>query len=441
MNYPSALEKLNHLVRYDLTVKIPYKRDFDLGRFRKFLKRAIIPYQNLKVIQVAGSKGKGSTARILTELLAAQGKKTGLFISPFIEDVRESISVNGKWITQKDFTVFMERFTDLIRWSKITYFEALTAMGFWYFLREKVDYVVLEVGLGGRLDTTNVSKPVASVITPIEREHIGILGENLIEIAEEKTGIIRRGVPVFCARQKPKVKKLVELICQKEKAAFFYEPEENKWQLEKMTEDKMIVTIWTKKNCYAGVESKLLGEHQAANLSLAVGVLEKLIPVSKKINKALIGLNWPGRFEIRKIKGHKDQKVVLDICHTPESAKVLRKTLDQVFPGEKFTFVMAVLKGKNWRRMINNLVKSEDRLIWTELAMHRGEKISNFKFLISNDQFLVTNETCLSGKLLKNRIIKIKNPKMALKKALKNREITVICGSHFLAKSLEKELL
>ena len=308
MPYKEALKNLNTLIRYDVGGDFRYgRRDFDLERFRRFLKVARIPYSKLKVIQVAGSKGKGSTARVITELLKVHGKKTGLFISPFIEDVRESISVNGKWITQKDFTVFMERFTDLIVRSKITYFEALTAMGFWYFEREKVDFATLEVGLGGRLDTTSVANPVASVITPIEKEHMMVLGTTLREIALEKIAIIRPGRPVFCAGQKSLVKKLVESACYRKKATLFYEPERTQWKVKKMTGKGMILSVWTEKQAYLDLQSRLLGKHQAANISLALAVVEKLVrrPELKKVKKTLEGIRWAGRFEVKKIKGKK----------------------------------------------------------------------------------------------------------------------------------------
>ena len=183
----------------------------------------------------------------------------------------------------------------------------------------------------------------------------------------------------------------------------------------------MILSVWTKKQAYLDLPSRLLGEHQAANISLALAVVEKLIRRMEltKVKKALEGIRWPGRFEVKKIRG---KRVIFDICHTPGSAKALRKTLDQVFPGEKLIFLMAFMKDKNWREVIENLVKPGDELMLTELDMERGLRVEEMKTKVGDLE-------------IKPKFIK--NLKRAFKVALSDKRLLVVCGSHFLPQTID----
>ena len=301
-----------------------------LERISRHLSLLGYPHKDFRSIHVAGTNGKGSTCAILESALRAAGYKTGFYLSPHLESPRERIRVNGEWISTGDFKRLLEKILRLDPEKELTYFEILTSLAFQYFSEQKIDVAVVETGLGGRLDATNViEKPLASVITSIDFDHTNWLGNTLQEIAREKAGIIKEGCAVFCP-QLPQT----ALSSIQEKALSLGAPlnvVETSWSVKKIdwgNNSQILETPW-------GEEAKLtlLGASQYGNAALAWAVLSYLtrnqdLKVSHAdMQKGLSLVSWPGRFEV--IPGPDGKMAILDGAHNPEAMRNFSKTWEK----------------------------------------------------------------------------------------------------------------
>jgi len=320
------------------------------------------PQQKFKSIHIAGTNGKGSTAAMIASILAEAGYKVGLYTSPHLFDYRERIKINGKDISKKDFQEGLElikkldpenEFSDPQKskkrinslfarrepriYSQVcnqpTIFEVLTAVAFWYFAKKKVDYAVVEVGMGGRLDATNVITPLVSVITNIDYEHTEVLGKTLGKIAAEKAAIIRPGVPVVTAETKPQALGVIKRTAKKQGTVL------------------------------VGVSGKLRGGCQALNTACALSaILVSGIKVSKSaIKRGLQKVNWPGRFQIVS----KKPLIMVDGAHNPAGAKALRVMIKEMIPN-KFTVIFGCQQTKDYQNFIKELKPVISNLIITK---------------------------------------------------------------------------
>ena len=326
-----------------------------LERMRELMRRLDDPQNNLKFVHVAGTNGKGSTSTMLASILTAAGYKTGLYTSPHLVRVNERFRINGADIPDAALCRAAEAVKEAAGGMSDapTEFEILTAMGFWYFAAEKCDAVVLEVGLGGRLDATNViPSPEAAVITNIGLEHTAILGHTLPEIAREKAGIIKPGTTAVTYPVNAAVDAVYREICAERRAA---------WH------PAAFDALRSREHSLAGqrfdykdekdLTLHLLGEHQLRNAALVletVGVLREKgwnIP-ERALHEGLSAARWEERFELLRI----DPPVVADGAHNPQCVEALARSLDEYLPGQKVLFLLGVLEDKDYETMLARLL-------------------------------------------------------------------------------------
>ena len=296
------------------------------------------PQNKLRFIHVAGTNGKGSTCAMLESIYRTAGLRVGLFTSPHLVSFRERIQVNRELISEADVArlageiqPFLGQFLQELH---PTFFEVITVIALRYFVEQKCDLVVWETGLGGRLDATNIVTPLASVITNVHFDHQQWLGDTLEKIAAEKAGIIKSGVPVITAENKPEALAVIEKVATEKSAAAL-----NVARIE--TQSQNLTNL------------PLLGSHQRANAELAlvtVAVLRNKIPVDDKaICTGLQTVRWPGRLQL--IQRPNGQNILLDGAHNIASAESLRAALKENFPQANATLILGILRDKNWPQM------------------------------------------------------------------------------------------
>lgn len=326
-----------------------------LDRVRAALAALGNPETHLPAIHVAGTNGKGSTCAIAASCLQAQGYKVGLYTSPHLELVNERIKIQGEDISDE---VLGQRVLEVVRTLpsglELTYFELGTVVALWHFARERVDLAVLETGLGGRLDATTASRPVVTVITPVSIDHTEYLGHTVRQIAGEKAGIIKPGVPLVLGAQEPSALEAIEKAAQAAGSPlrlygrdFDFEPEG----------EKKAYRYRGFRTRVSGLEVGLKGAHQVHNAAVAFAALELLedrgFPISQENARAgLRHVRWPGRLE--ELPGQ--PLVVLDGAHNPGGVDTLVKALRTEYPGRGIHLVMGVMGDKDYRTMLKSLL-------------------------------------------------------------------------------------
>jgi dihydrofolate synthase/folylpolyglutamate synthase len=347
VNYSEAIRFL-----YGLQL---FGANFRLENTRKLAALAGNPQTQLRFIHVAGTNGKGSTCAMLESIYRAAGLRVGLFTSPHLVSFRERIQVNRQLIPENELIRLVEEIQPLLKQfpgdNHLTLFEVVTVMALKFFTEQKCDLVIWETGLGGRLDATNIVTPLASVITNIAFDHQQWLGDTLEKIAAEKAGIIKPEVPVVTAAAEPLALAVIEKIAREKNAPL-----------------KIVHRL-------AGtLAPPLPGDHQKLNAALAlatVEVLQKQIPVvQEKIREGLATVNWPGRLQL--IPRPAGQKILLDGAHNVAGANVLREALENLFPTEKRTFVLGILKDKNWREICEILAPLASRIFTVPISSERS---------------------------------------------------------------------
>ncbi|KXG73641.1 bifunctional folylpolyglutamate synthase/dihydrofolate synthase [Thermotalea metallivorans] len=366
MNYEEALDYIHGIYKFGSKL--------GLENILYLLNLMGNPHQGLKVIHVAGTNGKGSTCAYISSVLAAQGYKVGLYTSPYLEEFTERIRVNGVNIPKEELaeiTAFVkEKVEEMLSHGKNhpTEFEVVTAIGFEYFQRQAVDYLVLEVGLGGRGDSTNViDHPMVSVITPIDFDHMDYLGDTLDKIAYEKAGIIKKNCPVVTYPQKPEALKVIEDVCGQLDAPLSIAP----------VDSVEVLRYDDAGQCFHGPygEEKLeklrismLGEHQIQNAVVALTalhVLEKVhhVPISKEaLYKGFQKANWPGRLEVM---GRKPT-VIIDGAHNVHGMKSLAKAIRTLYKDRRIILAMGMLGDKDVEGMLQEILPLADQVIVTK---------------------------------------------------------------------------
>ncbi len=368
MNYPEVLEYLDKVALFGSS--------YGLGKTRAVLRRLPGSGSDIPYIQVAGTNGKGSTAHFLSSILGAGGYRVGLFTSPHMVDVRERICIDGGWIPEIDFaaavTTVKEIAQSLLDSGGIqelpTYFEYTLLVALYFFSREAVDFAILEVGLGGRLDATTAVTPVVSVITGISRDHTAVLGTRISDIAREKAGIIKKGVPVVCGCSAPSTAyRIIRGRARELEAPFFpvigaanrleVEPGDNGHGYRCRYE--------TRRGAY-NFELIMNGEHQARNAAIALKVLEQLEDMGVEIpagaaSAGLASTRIPCRIECLDTA----PPVILDGGHNPESVRALAEFLRQQDKRD-LTLIFGVLEDKNYRAMARSLVPYIRDVVLTE---------------------------------------------------------------------------
>jgi dihydrofolate synthase / folylpolyglutamate synthase len=316
------------------------------------------PHKKLRFIHAAGTNGKGSTCAMLESIYRASGLRVGLFTSPHLVSFSERIQVNRIPISEKDVVRLVEQMRELLRGFEPehhpTFFEVVVVMALVYFVEQHCDLVIWETGLGGRLDSTNIVTPLASVITNIQFDHEKWLGHTLASIAKEKAGIIKPGKPVISGVRKPEPRAVIT-----ETAAANGSP------LVEITEQDV--------DAIRAVPLPLIGEHQKRNAALAVATvrtLRNLLPVDEQtIVTGLSTVSWPGR--LQRVRTESGAEILLDAAHNPAGAQALADALTENFKGAPVCLAMGILQDKDWELMCRILAPLADRIILVPVHTER----------------------------------------------------------------------
>lgn len=347
MNYEEALAYIHNVEWYG---KKP-----GLHRMLWLLDKIGNPHKDLKFVHVAGTNGKGSTCSMIASVLKEAGYKTGMFTSPYIHVFNERVQINGEMISNEDLVeivTFVKGFIDEIE-EKPTVFEIITLIGVEYFKRQKCDIVVLEVGIGGLLDSTNViESKEAAVITSIGFDHTGMLGNSIEEIAAQKAGIIKENTDVVFWNRDDAAARVVEEVCETTNSRLYVPDYE---ALESISFDLTGQTFDYK--MYKNLRIPLLGSYQLENAAVSLTALEVLKQKGYKIEEKHIydGLSkagWIGRFELLS----KEPVIIVDGSHNPPGMKATAESLAKHFPGEKITFIMGIMADKELEQMLKYIL-------------------------------------------------------------------------------------
>jgi dihydrofolate synthase/folylpolyglutamate synthase len=352
MTYADTLAFLDQLTNFERMHDAPAMRAVRLARMRHLCERLGQPQAKFRSILVAGTNSKGSVCAMLYEVLRTAGLKVGLYTSPHIDDLRERVRVGAvaksrprmDWITQEDLVRAVGQVRAAIEadaWmdGPPTYFEAVTAAALVHFARKDVDVAVMEVGLGGRLDATNVIEPTVSVLGPIGFDHTDILGPDLISIAREKLGIVRPGRPLVCAAQAPEVLTLIRDVAGGQGCRLIEFGRDVQVEILAHGVDGSRVTVRTARGVYENLSVPLMGRHQAANAAVAIAAVEALSPDGMPHTAVHVGLaktRWPGRLELAQER----PAVLFDGGHNPQAAQALRETVEELWPGRTVHLVL-----------------------------------------------------------------------------------------------------
>lgn len=348
---------------------------FRLSAVSELLARLGNPQKCFKTILIAGTNGKGSTAAMTASMLRSAGYRTGLYTSPHLIDVRERIAVDGKEISRKNFSRIIASVKNKIL-RPVTYFEVLTAGALLYFQQSNVDIAVLEVGLGGRLDATNVCRPLVSVITNIGFDHMAYLGNNLESIAGEKAGIIKyRGVCITAAKQK-KVVELFSDICRRRKARLYLLGRDMKIGKKK---DGSVFYRGLTRNM-PDIKIPLIGRHQLDNAALALAATEiigkKGFPVDvTAAGRGLKNTIWKARLEVL----NTEPLLVVDGAHNPAGMEVLRRALAEDFIYRRLILIFSALADKDYYGMLRKILPAANFVILIQLQSRRAVEISELR--------------------------------------------------------------
>jgi len=358
VNYQAALSYILSFTDYEKLPAFLYTAaNFDLRRMAELLDRLGNPHLTSPAIHVAGTKGKGSTAAMIASALSAAGYRTGLYTSPHLHTFRERISVDGEMIAEEEFSALAERLQPEIdevnrrhNYGEITTFEILTALAFALFSERRVDFQVLEVGLGGRLDATNVVTPRLAVITSISLDHAEVLGDSLAKIAGEKAGIIKHGALVVSAPQPSEAKGVIEEVCRQNGAGLIAVGRDITWK--KLTSDLagQSLEVRGKAGSYQ-LTIPLLGEHQLENAAIAVAVLEALAIGAEDIAEGLAQVQWPGRLEILR----HEPLFLVDGAHNADSARRLREAVEEYFTFDRLILIVGASSDKDIAGIVGEL--------------------------------------------------------------------------------------
>lgn len=375
MPFISAEKRLLALGDEVLTMK------FGLRNMRTLLHALGSPHRAYPSIHVAGTNGKGSVCAMLDSILRASGRRVGLFTSPHLTSIRERMKINGKDIPPAEFTRSYERVARTIHHlqgtrhlpSHPTYFETITAMAFDYFARAKVDVAVVEVGMGGRLDSTNLITPVASLITNIDFDHERFLGNTIPAIAREKAGIIKTGVPLVTAARRAEALRILQEVARARKAPFHHARRCSRISHIRLELNQSRFSLTTPGGVYEELELPLAGRHQVDNAVLAIRGLEACrgrgLSVSHPdIITGLRTVRWPGRFEMVRTR----PEIFVDGAHNPAGARALRRVVESLLGGRKIILIYGAMRDKAIRKVFHELEPIATQIIFTRPAIPRA---------------------------------------------------------------------
>jgi dihydrofolate synthase/folylpolyglutamate synthase len=388
--YNLALDYLYSFVDYSLKHASELaKADFSLDRMFALMEALGEPQNAYPIIHVAGTKGKGSTSALCASALTAAGYKVGLYTSPHLEDYCERIQVDGQPVSHEQMMELVEIIKPAVaKIPKLTTFEITTAIGFLAFAKQNVDAAVIEVGLGGRLDATNVVTPRVSVITSLSMDHMAVLGDTLAKIAGEKAGIIKEDVPVVSAPQKDEALKVLLRVAREKNAPLTLVGRDVKFDFVRSTLDGQSFIIHNSEFRIMNYEIPLLGQHQVINAATAFAALKAsgLAVSDEAIQKGFSQVKWPARFEVAR----REPPVIFDSAHNDDSFSKLCETLETYFPGKQVYLIFGASEDKNIPGMFREMKTKIRKLIVTRADHPRALEVEKIQLLA--DQAQVPNE-------------------------------------------------
>jgi len=356
---------------------------FDLARVEALLERLGRPHMAAKSVHIAGTKGKGSTSAMIASMLTASGYRTGLYTSPHLLTIRERIQVDGKPIPEGDFVEVVDRLKPEIEAvnrldisGELTTFEILTAMAFVHFRDSAVDFQVMETGLGGRLDATNVVEPEVCVITSISLDHTEVLGDTIARIAAEKAGIIKPCSTVVCAPQVPEAAAAIEEACLEKGASLIKAGDAASWGNVSLSQSGQSFHLKGIRNSY-DLDIPLFGEYQLENAALAVAALEVMVDQGASIAvegmaTGLARVYWPGRLQVLQ----HNPLFIVDGAHNAYSAMKLGEALRQYFVFDEAILIVGTSQDKNVAGIVAELSRFSDSVVVTRSQHPRATETS-----------------------------------------------------------------
>jgi dihydrofolate synthase/folylpolyglutamate synthase len=404
LTFADALSYLDSFVNYERQPGVSYTREsFDLKEFERFLARLDDPHRRLKTVVVAGTKGKGSTAAMIASIAQAAGLKAGLYTSPHLCSVRERIRVDGEIVSEETFAALVSELRPHIEAVGMagvrryrTFFEILTAMALVHFQRMEVELAVLEVGLGGRLDATNVATPLVSVITSISLDHTEVLGDTISKIAREKAGIIKPYGLVVVAPQRPEALTVIRAVCEAQHARLHDVAAEWRWQPLSCSWERSVFDLHGEARSYPALEIPLAGPHQMLNAATAIATAEQLrgqgLPISPEgIRQGAKQVQWEGRLETVS----RQPWVVLDGAHNRDSAGCLRDALMSCYRYRRLILVLGISANKNLEGIIEELTPLATLTVATRAMVPRAAPPQRVAALAAkwSDHIIVEEDT------------------------------------------------
>ena len=377
--FQQALDFIYSFIDYERQRDPHVKTIWDLRRVEALLARLGNPHLQSKSVHVAGSKGKGSTAAMIASVLTKAGYTTGLFTSPHLHFYNERIRVNNRLISNDEITDLIARIKPEVEavnkeaaYGKLTTFEITTVLGFSYFAKKKVDFQVIEVGLGGRLDATNVLQPEVCVITPISYEHTDLLGNTLIAIATEKSGIIKEGCIVVSSPQVDEADAAIASACRKQGAKLIRVGQDIAFKSLRFNDMQQSLIVNGRLGNYK-LTIPLLGQYQLTNAATVIAALEVLIEKGnkiplKRIVQGMKEVNWEGRLQVL----NRHPLVVVDGAHNQDSAQKLRQALGEYFKFDKAILIIGMSSDKDLSGIVAELAPAFEKVIVTRSTHPRA---------------------------------------------------------------------
>jgi dihydrofolate synthase/folylpolyglutamate synthase len=438
LDYPGSIDRLLTLVDHERTTPAGPRQKviYDLRRMEALLERLGQPQERARTVHIAGTKGKGSTAAFCDAALHASGYRTGFYSSPHLHSFRERIRRDTQPVTGPQFAGLVEQVWPQLEWvsersglGRVTLFEMLTGMGFHCFAREGVEFQTIEVGLGGRLDATNVVSPDVAVITSISHDHSAILGDSLAEIAGEKAGIIKPGAVVVVAPQSREALPVIDAVCRRMKARPVHVGADVTWEAGSADSEGQSLRIQGRLDDYE-LRIPLLGSYQMENAATAVAALEVLreqghrIPVDA-IRRGFTGTVWPCRMEVLS----RSPLVVADGAHNLYSMDALLESLPRHFSYRRLVLVAGFSRDKSVAEMVRRLGAARPVVFATGSRHPRS---------------LTPSAVAARFQLLGTAAVPVSNPEQALTEALNAAgpdDLVLATGSLFLAAEVREAML
>jgi len=384
MRYAQAVNYLFSFINFE-RLPFEYKRQFNLKRMEYLLSWFDHPEYLFSSVLIAGTKGKGSTANFLSSILSANHYFVGLYTSPHLNDPRERIQINGQMISKNDFARLMTKIRGvvekhrkgIISYGPITFFEIFTLLTVLYFAAKRVDLGIFEIGMGGRLDATNVLTPLVSVITPISYDHEEHLGKTLTLIAREKAAIIKKNGYVVSGVQPPEAKRVIQSQIKKQKAKGYFFGSLFRTTRERISERGSLFNFKLGVGSWDNLRIKLPGRFQIQNAAVALataGILDNrygFMLKEAKVREGLKTASWLGRFEIIKRKG---QTFILDGAHNGASMNEVCLALKTLFPRRRYIVILGTSREKNLKQILKPLLPIASYLIVTKSVNPRSQQ-------------------------------------------------------------------